>query len=114
MKHFTREEFACKCGCGQDTVDYKLVEILERLREWAGAPIVVTSGNRCPPYNESIGGSKNSQHMLGRAADIVVQGKSPFHVYRKLEEWYPDRHGFGYYEGFTHVDSRTNRARWKG
>lgn len=112
--HFDREEFACNCGCGQDTVDWKLLHILERLRVWAEAPITVTSGNRCVEYNKEIGGSPNSQHVLSRAADIVVEGKSPFQVYRQLEEWYPYEYGFGHYDDFVHVDSRQSRARWKG
>lgn len=114
-ENFDRSEFACKCGeCDKDTIDYKTVEILERLREWADAPITVTSGVRCVLHNEKVGGSKNSQHLFGRAADIQVEGKTPFQVYRQLEDWYPYQYGFGHYDTFTHVDSRNARARWKG
>lgn len=49
----------------------KLIEnVLDPLREAYGKPIVVTSGYRCPALNKAVGGSKTSDHMIGRAADI--------------------------------------------
>lgn len=110
MKYFKREELACNCGCGQDTVDYQLAQMLDQIREWAGAPVTVTSGNRCPAYNESVGGSPKSQHLLGRAADIVVQGKTPAEVAAFAETLSPG--GLGQYLTFTHIDSRSGHARW--
>jgi uncharacterized protein YcbK (DUF882 family) len=112
-KHFHRAEFKCNCGkCDQDTIDAQLVRVLERLRVWANAPITVNSGNRCPAYNKSEGGSPNSQHLLSRAADIVVAGKTPKEVYDRINTWYPDALGLGSYDSFTHVDTRTEKARW--
>ena len=110
MKYFKRSELACKCGCGQDTVDYQLAAILDALREWAKAPVVVTSGNRCPAYNKKIGGSPTSQHLRGRAADVVVSGKTPAEVANFLETLSPG--GLGRYLTFTHVDSRDGHSRW--
>ena len=46
------------------------VEILQPIRDAWGQPIKVTSGYRCPRVNELVGGVKNSQHVLGQAADI--------------------------------------------
>jgi len=45
-------------------------ELLEPIRELAGGPINVTSGFRSPSVNSVVGGSINSQHMSGEAADI--------------------------------------------
>lgn len=111
-QHFNRHEFACKCGCGQDTVDYELVKLLEHLRHWAGSPITITSGNRCKAHNERVGGSPNSQHLLGKAADIQVKGWSPEDIYKVLEEWCPYSHGVGLYKGWVHVDVRDKKSRW--
>lgn len=36
-----------------------------------GAPIIVSSGYRAPAVNRAIGGSANSQHMTGQAADFT-------------------------------------------
>lgn len=46
------------------------VEVLQPIRDAYGQPIVVTSGYRCPALNAAVGGVKNSQHVLGQAADI--------------------------------------------
>src|SRR5574343_388184 len=34
-------------------------------------PIVISSGYRSPEVNAAVGGSKNSQHMEGRAVDFT-------------------------------------------
>jgi uncharacterized protein YcbK (DUF882 family) len=117
-QHFARSEFACKCGdCPQSkdpTVDVKLIGILEELRSHFGAPITVTSGVRCERHNRNVGGRPTSRHILGRAADVVVKGVAPDRVHRYLNERYVDRFGLGKYAKFTHIDSRTNKARWEG
>lgn len=109
-KHFDRSEFVCKCGCGLDTVDFKLVEMLEQVREHFGTPVTINSGCRCPAYNAKIGGEKASQHMRGRAADIVVRGVLSSVVADFCETLAPG--GLGRYNNFTHVDSRDGKARW--
>ena len=48
-------------------------QVLDPLREAYGKPIRVTSGYRCPKLNTLVGGSPNSQHMRGEAADIVAK-----------------------------------------
>ena len=48
--------------------------VLQPLREALGKPIKVNSGYRSPEINVAIGGSKNSQHMRGEAADITIKG----------------------------------------
>lgn len=48
-----------------------LVEkILDVAREELGQPIYVNCGYRCEEVNKLVGGVKNSQHILGKAADI--------------------------------------------
>lgn len=45
---------------------------LEAVRVRLGcAPIIVNSGYRSPAVNAAVGGSNNSQHMTGQAADII-------------------------------------------
>lgn len=46
--------------------------ILEPLREFAGQPIIIGSGYRCPVLNLKVGGAYASQHTLGEAADIHI------------------------------------------
>ena len=51
--------------------------VLQPLRIKLGKPIIITSGFRCPKLNQLVGGVKNSQHLEGKAVDIVVKGMSP-------------------------------------
>ena len=44
--------------------------VLEPLREFAGVPIIISSGYRCNELNVKVGGVYASQHTLGEAADI--------------------------------------------
>lgn len=55
-------------------------EILQPLRDQLGRPIVVSSGYRSPALNRAVGGSPNSAHMQGRAADITCPGVKPREV----------------------------------
>lgn len=47
-------------------------KLLQPLREAICHPIQVNSGFRCAELNKAVGGSKNSQHLTGEAADIVI------------------------------------------
>ncbi len=48
------------------------IEVLEPVRAAAGQPVRVTSGLRVPALNRAVGGSARSDHIDGRAADIVI------------------------------------------
>jgi zinc D-Ala-D-Ala carboxypeptidase len=50
--------------------------VLEPLRQAAGAPIRISSGYRSPVLNRRIGGVVTSQHCIGQAADLTIQGLS--------------------------------------
>lgn len=108
-EHFDRREFACSCGCGFDTVDVELLKMLEKIRVYFGSAVKINSACRCADKNKQVGGSKNSQHLFGRAADIVVDGVSPKDV-ADFAESFAD--GLGRYNSFTHIDSRGSKARW--
>lgn len=110
-KHFNRTEFECHCGCGLNTVDVELLQICEQVRLWNGdKPLHVDSGCRCPSHNHAVGGTKHSQHKLGRAADLKVD--DPQKIYDLLCQHYPGKFGFGLYKTFVHVDSRSDATRW--
>ena len=110
--HFSREEFACKCNCGFDTVDSQLLTMLEVIRQYFDSPVTITSGCRCLEHNTNIGGSVHSQHLLGRAADIQVRDIDPATVQEFVNKTWPDDFGMGSYSNFTHIDSRGGKARW--
>jgi len=65
----------------------KLAEFLERVKEALdGKPIIITSGYRSKPVNDSVGSSDKSQHRTGSAADFKVPGMTPDAVVRTIIE----------------------------
>lgn len=67
--HFSKHEFACKCGCGFDRIHPHFVKELEKGRIKFGK-MIIQSGNRCPEYNRKVGGAKNSIHQYALASDV--------------------------------------------
>lgn len=109
-EHFLREEFACKCGCGQDTVDIKLLKLSEIVRVYVAVAVSVNSGNRCASYNRLVSGAEGSQHLKSKAGDLDVV--NPLEVFEYLCSRFTNHFGFGVYDTFVHVDSRAWKARW--
>lgn len=120
---FQVKEFACRAS---DTIliDDELVVLLQCIREHFGAKVHITSGYRTAEHNAAVGGSKSSQHLLGRAADFYVEGVPVATVAAYAETLLPGRGGIGRYPkdakhptrktGWVHIDTRTNKSRWKG
>ena len=112
--NFRRSEFACKCGCGFNTVDSELLRALENIRNYFDKPVHILSACRCERHNEYVNGARLSQHKRGRAADIIVDGVEPDDV-ADFAEVLMRSGGVGRYSTFTHIDTRTNKAvtRWR-
>lgn len=119
-EHFTWEELnphGYTLTEGDKDCLVNLAANLELLREIVKHPIRVTSGFRSLELNEMIGGSKNSQHLYGRAADIIVVGIKAAELF--IAAHCVDafrRGGIGLYPeaNFVHVDMRLIQARWLG
>ena len=112
-QNFSQWEFACKCKCGYDNIDERLVNRLQVIRDMAGIPIKINSGCRCEKHNKKVGGAPNSYHLQGLAADwrFDVKTQSMLHIFAiRLKDW---SGGFHYYEndGFIHTDIGIYR-RW--
>jgi uncharacterized protein YcbK (DUF882 family) len=119
-KNFKLKEFKCKDGSKMPIDVYgnvvKLAGQLQILRDYLDRPITINSAYRSPKHNAKIGGSKTSQHLLGKAADITVKGLTPQEVFIVIEDLI-DRGlmlqgGLGLYDTFVHYDIRKTRARW--
>ncbi len=110
--NFSSTEFDCKCGkyCNKTLIDSKLVKYLQLIREHFGQPITINSGYRCAVHNKNVGGAKKSNHVLGKAADIVVKGVEPKEVAKYAESI--GVKGIGVYKTFTHIDTRANKYFW--
>jgi uncharacterized protein YcbK (DUF882 family) len=121
-KNFSLSEFDCNDGSvtpKEVIVNLQLLaEQLQVLRDFVGKPITINSGYRSPSYNKKIGGASRSQHLLGTAADIRIDGISAREVHGIVSELIKDGRmkegGLGKYSSFTHYDIRGTKARWNG
>ena len=116
---FKVRELRCRDGSDTVMVDETLTVVLQCIQEHFGKPVTITSGYRTAAHNAAVGGAKSSQHLLGRAADIRVQGVSVEEVAAYAESLMPDWGGIGRYPvkagrttGWVHVDTRANKSRW--
>lgn len=122
--HFSKSEMQCKgctnkkpCAFRDDfKIDDELLIGLELLRTLVGnRPIRINSAWRCKIHNRNIGSNDSSQHILGKAADIVIDGMTPGEVAKEAEKIRLFFNGgIGVYKTFTHLDVRKGRARWRG
>jgi len=123
-QNFSGWEFICPCCGHRDVVplvSMVLVEALQLLRDKIARPIRVTSGYRCLRYNRQIRSKDTSQHILGQAADILVDGMTPGDLARYavcVREF--QEGGIGVYVWGCHLDIRNIGrpvrwgVRWRG
>jgi len=119
-ENFSLSEFDSNDGSkAPESVIYQLEKVaqnLQVLRAYLGKPIKINSGYRSPEHNVKIGGAKNSQHVLGNAADIVVDGYTPRQVFDAIELLQGRGEmaigGLHAYDTFVHYDIRGHFARW--
>ena len=94
--HFRVQEFRCKDGSDPVFVDTALVELLEQLRAHFGKAVTITSGYR-------VQGA--SVEEVAACAERLLHGCGG--VGR-----YPAKAGRA--AGWVHVDTRAEKARWRG
>lgn len=119
-KNFSKSEFDSKDGAEMPLeVEINIVKLacnLQRLRDVLSAPITINSGYRSPAHNKNVGGASNSQHLYGKASDIVVKGMTPVRVANEIERLILSgemlQGGLGIYDTFVHYDIRKTKARW--
>ena len=77
LNELTRSTTAARLGINNTPSEEELKnlkqlanDVLQPIREKYGKSIFVNSGYRCEKLNNTIGGSKTSQHKTGSAADI--------------------------------------------
>ncbi len=112
-ENFQLREFECRC-CGSVKIDPDLLLKLQKMRDYLDAPLIITSGYRCPAHNRTVGGVSKSEHLTGRAADISLEN----HPTILAEEMIRIARNFGfnglgiYDSPIIHVDTRANPAEW--
>lgn len=112
--NFRVREFSCQDGSDPVFISPELIKILQEIREHFGKSININSGFRTAIHNKKVGGSANSQHLYGLAADIVVSGVEPQKVYDYACKLLPRSGGVGLYNWGVHIDVRKEKSRWNG
>lgn len=81
LAEVTRSDTAKRRGIdntpqGQHLENLKVIceEVFDKVREYFGVPIFISSGYRSAGLNKAIGGSSTSDHSLGRALDLDQDG----------------------------------------
>jgi len=119
-RHFTDDEFRCKCGCGALKLHPGFIEALQIVREEFGLPMTVTSGCRCKAHNDmpaaqgGAGGHPRSLHICdepqhpGQNGTLAADIATPDGAYRGRLMFFAWKHGFsvGFGRGFLHLDRR--------
>lgn len=102
-RDFRASEFACQ-HCGALGVQYRLVELLQGLRDKLG-PIRITSGYRCPQHPIEARKARPGRHTEGIAADIT--GPPQAMIWAALKD-FPEFAGVGIapHQRFVHLDIR--------
>lgn len=111
---FDLNEFACKCAlpsCVTQIIDSSLLDKLAKVRKVHNLPIRVTSGYRCQAHQDSLAAAgletaKNSQHVLGRAADVASSDMDLLDS--QLQQEFK---ATGRARSFIHVDLRDDTTR---
>lgn len=109
IKHFTREEFRCRCGgkhCNGFPVEpsEKLLRLADRVREHFDAPAVVSSGIRCDVHNTKVGGVPNSRHKTGTAMDFCIEGLSASMVLAYVQKQSATHYAYAIDSRYVHMD----------
>jgi len=118
--NFNKSEFKCNCGCEMPNEVFlqiqKLASQLQYIRDFIRLPINITNAYRCSSHNKKVGGVSNSQHILGKAADLQVNDSNPEAIYQVIDTLaeYGNvlQGGLGLYNTFVHYDIRKTRVRW--
>ena len=70
-KYFKAAEFIrCNPSCNISQMDAGFLDLMDRVRETAGIPLVINSAFRSKSYELMKGRSGNSAHCKGKALDI--------------------------------------------
>ncbi len=67
----------CQCGhaeCDKRTVDQDALEKLQLMRDDLGAPMIITSGARCPFHKEELGRTR-TDHQSKKCVDIAYKNE---------------------------------------
>jgi uncharacterized protein YcbK (DUF882 family) len=115
--HLTWAELACHDDARtpyplvwRETRAVDLASAFEEVRALLNQPLLVVSAYRTPAWNRHVGGARKSQHVEGRALDLVpTRGLSLADLYDAIHAVARSTsriRGIGRYPTFIHFDVR--------
>tara|TARA_R110000796_G_scaffold113152_1_gene224931 strand:+ start:1812 stop:2210 length:399 start_codon:yes stop_codon:yes gene_type:complete len=118
--NFDSQEFDSKCGAmvpssfrGNVLI---LAHQLQIMRRFWGLPIAVHSGFRSYAHNKEVKGGKHSYHLLGKAADVSIDGITPLQLFRAfkfaMDYGIIKKGGLAVYSWGIHYDTRGDFVTW--
>lgn len=97
-KNFSLAEFTASDTATKENIDNRLpdngedlnikhlcVYLLQPLRDKFGS-MTINSGYRCQALNKAVGGAKTSQHLTGKAADVIFNKAKLIDVWNYLND----------------------------
>ena len=115
-ENFTFEEFERSEIAEKYNIDNKITKdlirnnikelvfnVLQPLRDKINKPITISSGYRCLQVNKQAGGVPTSQHVMGQAADIMINGMTSYEIASMIIEMGLPFDQIGLYDNFVHV-----------
>lgn len=91
----------------------ELVAVFEDIREAVGCPIVISCMYRTPDHNRAVGGGEHSQHLEGKAMDLLipktVEAETFYGILKHRAAHDKRIGGLGLYNAFVHVDIRDRK-----
>ena len=108
--YFTREEFACKCGCGRNEIPDSFIQDMDELREACGFPLTINSGWRCENHPKEAAKERPGQHNYAAADIKSYNGGQLYIIQQKAFEL--GFNGIAAGKGFVHVDNRAKKTSW--
>jgi uncharacterized protein YcbK (DUF882 family) len=115
LRHFSLSEFDSPDLPGSgERMCKNFLRKLDKARKLARTPFVINSGYRTDSHNKKVKGSKNSAHLIGKAADIACSNDAKrFLILQALLKVGFTRIGIA--KTFIHVDndeSKNSNRTW--
>ena len=108
IQYFSRMEFACKCGRYCDgypaQMQRTVVELADRARTELKGVGFVSSGLRCRQHNANVGGVPDSRHLIGKAIDLRIEGKSARQTHSWAQKQPEVRYAYTIDTNYVHID----------
>ena len=105
-KYFSNTERGLDDG-RYERMEVEMLQLAEAIRDSIGRPLRVNSSWRSPEANEAARGSKNSQHLLGRAIDFHIDDQEMGDEIERAA-FVNGAKAVGRYNTFIHIDIRLN------